>query len=930
MPQTRSIECLVNNQAVELGAIDDLDLSLDFVQNEPENWMDIQSNGTSFTFPCTKLNDQIFNTYHNPNVLDLTPGQTHRNLMPCLFNVNGTIPIMKGQMLLNSASFTDKPGNYNASMVGGNGDWIIDGQNITLWDCLSNTPHTFDVATIENSWKNAASGGYDSDEDHDFVYAPVRYRAPWQYADPTDGHQVYNAITIYMLRPCISIYWLLIRFYRSVGKSVKSQFLETAFFRRQVMPWTWGDFFDINNQVTEAIGFKAAGIQLAGSVPGGYVEWLPGFPIYFSGTGGVGEPSNFPDNTGWKPWGVGPSAPPSTSGYIFSMAGGGVYQNFVINNTNVPDGYDNFTCYSFDDTTGTMQYTVNIPPALISLVGSNISLNFQINLICQTHINPTGNHTKILIEITKNSVFIRDEEINELTAVSGADAGSVLFPTAHTFTVSGVNEGDVIQFRLKYDIDIAAGPFPTGPIILLSSMYENVNPNVTGASNWQYDSNTQKWGNILGGVSDPKWQPFYSSISMVGMVIELGNPVNFKYYDSFKNYKILDLIGGLVDAYDLEISTNPIDNSVTIEPFGDVTIPDYDVDGHYIGDITLTGYYNRVAVNDFNNKVDFDKESYVENFANATRQIDYSMKQDGSDGAQNIWSARYKGIYLNNVVKPVINNLTVDNYIIAGVPGASRYMLPNRFAKGNTQKQNRFFSATMHYKDSNFGNIGSAISPQFICLFPDNTTGSSASAITQVFQPKLAFYKGNSPATLFGYGVFHWVGDPLSHAFPAIRDVPFLFGVNYISLNEVSADCGQHDPVLSYSDQLVYDDAGSPVVAHGLMRTFHLPRLAIMRNGQLLHQHLRLNLNDICNFGQRNCVTINGGLYAILAIKDFKPLKDDSCEVDMWKVVPVEQTDIDNSFPSNGSVLHSPLLLDSNDLRYAQLLLKPIDIPPAG
>ncbi len=632
------------------------------------------------------------------------------------------------------------------------------------------------------------------------------------------------------------------------------------------------------------------------------------------------------------------AAPPYTPPAANTFFTGNVNADnkFRLNDTTPPNGFDNFGTYSFDDSTGTMTWTYTPPPTLLAFYGNNITANFELSLLllitsfvsdnCMvaletTHIFASGAPTVV----TNASVLPSGGCVVGHTHYPDS-SGYPVNPTVYDFSVSGVSAGDVLQFRLRALNDGGGSP----PNILVAQA-GYVQISAVGGSRWQYDPTTQQWTNLAGNSTDNVWGQTFSYLQMTGLELVLGGPVHFQYYDAFRNYSFLDMLGGLVELFDLEIATDPISMSVTIEPFMGVTIPDFDIDGNYTGDLTLDGYYDSTAVNDWTNKQDLNKENSIENFCNASRQTDYSMKQDGSDGGQNIWAARYKGAYLNNVIKPRINNTNIDNGIIAGVPGASRYMLPDRFAKGNVQKANRFFSPCMHYREVGWNQLGGPTwpAPQFITIFPENINDSSASAVTQVFEPKIAFFKGLMDPAAFGG--WRWNGDPAS-PYPdylAVRSIPIMFGVNYNDYAGLYIG-GDKDPVLTYSDQLVYDASGAPVISQGLMSKFHLPRLAIMRNGQIKHAYMRLNLRDVTNFGQRNCVKVGNGLFAIIAINEYKPFTDDSCEVVMWKIANIEQTDLDNSYPSQTSITTSPLILAQYDLRYAQLLLYVSDIPTVG
>lgn len=913
MPSTGFLQLEINSQPVELGEVNELGVSINYTLEYPESWENKQSSDVQgISLPATCNNDQVFNTFHNIAVEDNTPGQIHRNLMPFTLQSNG-VTILQGKARLNGATYTDRPEAYNISLEGGNGDWLLDGQNLTIWDCVNPNPHTFDVATVQDSWTD-----FDTDEDHDYVYAPVRYRQPFN--GEAQDHGTDDTVNIYMLRPSLSVYWLIIRGFRQMGYTVKSDFFETLYFRGLVMPWTWGDFFDINSQITDGLSFKAAG-PTPGTPPIGYTEFVSGFPIYFGGSVGT-DPSLDIDNTGWKPWGPAFGGgtyidSPASPGYIENLTthdsfANTYYHNFIINNEVPPAGYDNFGLYSFDIPTGTMEYTLTVPPALSSFIGSDITCNFALSLFCKTFCAVGGNHVRIYIEVTKNGVFQFDEEFTELSVVSGETRNFLLFPTVHTFSVSGLNDGDVLEFRLKHDVDTTGDA-----IILCSSLQEDVNPSTTGASNWQYNYTTEEWENIGGGITTPDWQKMYSTLSMTGLQLELGGQVHFQWYDSFRNYKFFDMLGGIVDMFDLEVQTNPMDKTVTIEPFSNATLSD---------GTDVTSYFDTERVVDWSAKQDLGVVNEVKLFAESERQIDFNLKQDGSDGGQNIWAARYKGSYLNNVKRNTISNGQINNGVVAAVPGASRYMLPNRFSKGNKQKSNRFFSAVMHYKHEPWANLWpDTPASQLICIIPENVSDSSSGAITQVFEPKLAFYAGLQ--SFAGAGAWRWIGDPAS---PWVDggtpnaigfNLPYMFAVDYTG--HVATVPGQVAPVLTYSDQNVNGD-----VVPGLMRTWFLKRMAIMRNGQLLNANFRLNLDDICRFEHREVINLqNKGTFALIGIDGYNPLSDASCKCTMWKMVDPEETDANNSYPSGTSILTNPSVLDQYDLRYAKQLLFYSDIP---
>lgn len=903
MPSTHNLQIKIDKQELEIGELANTGISMSYTLEDPEHFEQKKASMVlGMTVPATPVNDRIFNTFHNPAVEDLTADLVYSKPRSCSVIVNG-IDLLTGRALLEQASHFRMPGGYTFSSYGQNGDWSIDAKDVTIWDCLSDTPHTFDVATIEDSWTL-----FDSDEDHDFSYVPVRYRQPFGAND--------DEVNIYHLRPSLSIYWLLTRFFRLLGYRIDSQFMNTEnYFRRMVMPWTHGDFFDLNSQLLEAVLFKAAGPigaspTLGFPAPIGIAEW-----IFFSGLALNPHPALDIDNTGWQPWnnGIGlghTDAPSLAAGYIKSLvehdSGGNIfYQNFRLNNTNTPNGFDNFSLYSFDEATGIMYYTFQPPAELEAYIGGSLGINFAMNLICKTFCSSGGSYTRIKIEWAINGGASTLEEILELTCGAGDIKGSLLYPTVHNFSIPGVAIGDVISMRLKYESD----DIEDDNIILLSSCYVNVNPSATGANPWAYDFTTQKWKNLTYNASTTQWQPAFSSLQAVSLSIDLGDSVDFKLFDKFRSYKALDLLRGTIDAFNLSLQTDPINKVVTIEPTHDYVLPDGTV---------MPGYFKPERL-DWTGKQDVNKENILQLFSDSERQYDFAFKGDGSDGGQNIYAARNKAIYLNNKVINPRNDTNLENGILSGIPGASRYMFPERFKQGTRQMTNRFFSATMHYNHTAWKGLSdpSYPAPQLITIIPENINDSSASAVTQTFEPKIAFYKGNYGIDPAVYGGWKWIGDPAdpyTGATVTSFNLPLMFSVFY-GYN------GETEPVLSYGDQMINGN-----VVAGLMKSYFLKRMATMRAGKLYKAWMNLNLGDMIDLEHRNTIIIDGTLYHLIGIENYNPLSDSSALCTLWKATDPDQRDIDSCFPSADS-LGGATILTQFDLKYGKLLLFNTDIP---
>ena len=914
MPSTQFLTMQVNGQELDLPFPYADMISISYVLSEPETFEQKQS-AVSFdiTVPATPNNDKVFNTFHNPEVEDMTTGQLFKQNMNALIAVNGSVVVLQGLALLSEAGYTELPEDYTLDMWGSNGDWVLLAQNITLWDCLPTDPHNFDVATVQASW--AADG---TDEALSYVYAPVRYRSPWgsnnSLTQPFPPINVTGTqASIYDLRPSLFIYWMLVRFFRLFGYTLNSQFMDTNYFRRLVMPWTWGDFYDITSDMLVQLGFKAAGVvcrfpsSTYDSEPIGYIyAGETGDPIQFFYDGfdpptPLRVPNTYFNNPGGDRF------------YIasYNYVGGGAHTGRTYFRMNVdypPNGYNNFGASNFQFLeTGTgsglypgaFNYNFNPPPSLSAKITGTVTLEFSLSLCARISCTRDIHLWVFATVVSGHTVTETAIPILNLSMSAAGSVGSLSVPTQFTFSVPGVHVGDEVYLNLVYDT--SGG----GTILIYASEWINQGT-FTGTPS----------GSFL------DWIYQYSSMQMTGLSVDVGGEVNFQWYDAFRNYPILDFLGGLVDLFNLEIQTDPINKVVTIEPMFEGSLPTS-------GGESYQGYFNIRNLQDWTAKQDLSKRNVMQQFSDYNRQIDFTFKQDGSDGAQNIWAARYKGIYLNNNINSQVNNTNIENGIIAGVPGASRYMLPNRFQRGNTQKTNRFFSALMHYNETAWNSIG-GVSPQLPCIFPENISDSSAGTVTQIFVPKIAWYKGQAQPQS-EVGGWYYIGIPndptagtddygnylptYGPSLAATFLLPQMFAVNY---NSYGAD----DPVLTYCDQ---NNGGT--VRKGLMRQFFLPRLALMRNGQLHLPWVHLNLRDITNWEHRECIIIGSSIYALIGIDNYKPLSDDSTQCKMWRVVPPEQTDLDNSYPSQSSILDAPALLSQFDLRYSPLLMYQTDIP---
>lgn len=947
MPVTHNFQLLIDGQPCDITSIDDLGLKISYGLEDGENFRQKQSSmALNISLPATGNNNAIFNNFYNPSVADMSGTDRFTNPRSCQVVVNG-VEILTGTTLLQNGNASRLPEGYDIDTYGNNGDWLMDIQDITLWDCLGtgvgsamSNLHEFTVAVVEASWTL-----FNSDEAHDYVYAPVRYRQPFGQNDDT--------CSIFHLRPAISPYWLLTRGFRILGYSINSLFMKTAFFQNLVLPWVFGDFYDLNSQLISGISFKTVGdIQdmLINEYP---PSTVPASTKIWTGTGsGTLTPSTHGTswidttcNSGLDPLLI--TILPTGGDYVFT--GNLLPKNhFRMTNDLPPSGYDAFGLYSFDDATGTMQWVYNPPPEIASHFSNNITANFELNLLlvittgsqnCQFAIEITHLFASLApTVVTNQSILPGGAVITPATHYPDA-SGYPITPTIWTGSVPNISKGDTLQFRLRA---LAGGGTGLCTFLVFQSGLLNLKPGAGISQNWQFDFTTGKYRNVIEAIPNTQWQQQFSSFSMTGLQLAVGNPVDFQNYDSFRSHKLLDLLTGFCDMFDWSIQTDPIQKIVTIEP----THPYVNPNG-----TPMPGYFVPDRL-DWTAKQDINKTTANHLFSDYTRQLDFSMKGDGSDGGANIYAGRNLSYYLNNKITNPVNNTNIENGFIAAIPGASRFMFPQRFRKGKTNITNGFFSPTMHYNHDRWANINvieagapAPVAPQLICIIPENVSNTSASDIAQTFEPKIAYYAGQQAISKFGW---RWCGDPAGRGYDGAGNgvptynspsdyiidlstglpqpaslyssigfgLPYMFAVDY--LNAV-VDA----PTLTYSDQLV---AGATIKT-GLMKRFFLKRLAKMRNGKQYNPFINLNLGDITDWEHRNTIILNGELYNIIGIKDFDPFSDKSTQVTMWKLENPNENDIANCYPSNTSILTSPPSLSQFDTPYAQLLLFYTDMP---
>lgn len=228
MPDARYIRVMIDNNEMDLPE-EQLPLAISYELEDEDNFqVKKSSTALSVAFPATTHNDAIANAFSNPGSDDNTQDELFTRFRQAIIEASGS-ELLVGKAFLVKATHSDRPLSYEYDFFGNNADWKIDLEELTLHDVFKHLVIEFSKTKMMESW--AFDG---TSEAMPYVFAPVRYRDAMSEDDT-------NMEAIYM-RPSLSIYWALYWGFKLAGYKLQSSFFDTNYFRRLVMPWTWGNF----------------------------------------------------------------------------------------------------------------------------------------------------------------------------------------------------------------------------------------------------------------------------------------------------------------------------------------------------------------------------------------------------------------------------------------------------------------------------------------------------------------------------------------------------------------------------------------------------------------------------------------------------------------------------------------------------------------
>lgn len=259
MADTPYISIKMNGNVLDIPQTKELPVALNYMIEAEDDFRQKKADsGFDITVPATPNNSGKLTTLFNP------ASEVNFDDPVDVVIVSAGNEIMHGKGFVTAGREQDgKPLGFDIDVYGGNADWVIPNKELTLHDVINALTHTFDKTTIEASF-----GHNGTDENRFFVYAPVRNREPFGEPNSADiPDDIFRPINA---RPSLFIYWLLYAGFKRQGYQISSTFMNTNYFRRMVMPWTWGSFLYLNSPELDILKFKALNVDsLYVNAPGG-------------------------------------------------------------------------------------------------------------------------------------------------------------------------------------------------------------------------------------------------------------------------------------------------------------------------------------------------------------------------------------------------------------------------------------------------------------------------------------------------------------------------------------------------------------------------------------------------------------------------------------------------------------------------------------
>lgn len=393
MSDTKYIQLTIGGRVYDVPQNEELPVAINFEIEDEDNF-EKKKGATAFniTVPATVENSAAMNTFFNPQSEDYSPDNFLKDIQPFSFVANGN-ELLVGKAMIKSGRKTNVPIDFQVDLYGNNADWAIDNSELTLHDVINPTTHIFDLSTAATPGVIDTSWSYDGTvEDEFFVYAPARYLETFGTDD--------TVMNVIQLRPALFKYWLLYAGFKRLGYKIVSTFCDSEYFRRMVMPWTWGNFLYIDSSELDVLKFKSL---------------LFASMTYSNGSSG------------------------SFSHYLETA------DNFTIDNETSNGGFDNSGLYDYVGG-NTMQFTYT--PAQFAIFGSlEFMFHFYADFLCTAEGDAFNNsHLTVDVEWYVNGVLQLSTNVINITT------GPLISAQPETvdeyWTSPALNSGDIVTVKL--------------------------------------------------------------------------------------------------------------------------------------------------------------------------------------------------------------------------------------------------------------------------------------------------------------------------------------------------------------------------------------------------------------------------------------------------------------------------------------------------
>lgn len=395
MPLDNYIAIKVGGDRLVYKDPESLPLSISYELEDSNNFQEKgSSTALEIEIPATPEMDRVANTFHNPGIDDLTEGEVFRNPRPATIEANG-VELLIGKAILNNATHTDKPESYTYDFFGDNGDWVIDLKETTLFDLLKHITFPLTKAHIESTWDFNGR-----DEEMPYVFAPVRYGRPMGGYKFVRGERipVNNNVEPIYLRPSLSVYWIIYWAFKSIGYRVTSEFFETDYFQRMVLPWTFGNFLGSEGTKYDIHKFRARSL----------------LETYYFSSGG--------------------------SGYLDLQISNDSEDGMFDNNNTIPGGDYS---YSSGGREGTWEYKT---PHY-----GTLEATFSNSVYVEAFANQNSSVT-VYVEWYKNGVLEVIDRVLYVETSAGVGTGRNDAGIKESFYTTSVSPGDKVSSKVRYNI----------------------------------------------------------------------------------------------------------------------------------------------------------------------------------------------------------------------------------------------------------------------------------------------------------------------------------------------------------------------------------------------------------------------------------------------------------------------------------------------